>query len=418
MEVGQSSWTKRRSARLSPPESARRTGPPSTLGSDRSGATAVTPPRLPPPDPPANRHASARLSTRSRHVSALTRAGSDPRGQTPTNTGPWRTAREDRPVANFETVEKLAQIRRTSSVECVLWTPSPRCGVRWRSAATWRWPAPVACRSSRAAWRSSMIGSQACGISTTSGSTRFPRAQRRRGLQPRRTPCRAPSPTGRSSSRTRRPACGWRPASPSWAGTSRSCSSCPREPCPTPPAPSHAVVEVDEPGQRAFREEWLRAWPDGYSEAVVEQLLEQKRIVANAVGARFFLALADGRAASVCELYVRGRTAQIEDVGTLDGYRGRGLARAVVLRALAEARRRRLRPRIPRGRRGRLAEGALPPPRVRAHRADLRLPPQARRLSSSRRRVPVRRRHPRRGLLLARPHRQDGSWRRAAELMQ
>ena len=106
---------------------------------------------------------------------------------------------------------------------------------------------------------------------------------------------------------------------------------------PDTPPPSHTVVEVDEPGQRAFREEWLRAWPAGYSDTVVEQLLEQKRIVANAVGARFFLALADGRAASVCELYVRGHTAQIEDVGTLDGYRGRGLARAVVLRALAEA---------------------------------------------------------------------------------
>ena len=107
---------------------------------------------------------------------------------------------------------------------------------------------------------------------------------------------------------------------------------------PDVPTPAHAVVEVDEPGQRAFRAEWLRAWPDGYSEAVVEQLLEQKRIVADALGGRFFLALADGRAASVCELYVRGPTAQIEDVGTLDGYRGRGLARAVVLRALAEAR--------------------------------------------------------------------------------
>ncbi len=107
---------------------------------------------------------------------------------------------------------------------------------------------------------------------------------------------------------------------------------------PDTPAPAHTVVEVDEPGQRAFREEWLRAWPEDYSEAVVGQLLEQKRIVANAVDARFFLALADGRAASICELYVRGHTAQIEDVGTLEGYRGRGLARAVVLRALAEAR--------------------------------------------------------------------------------
>jgi ribosomal protein S18 acetylase RimI-like enzyme len=102
--------------------------------------------------------------------------------------------------------------------------------------------------------------------------------------------------------------------------------------------PGHTVVEVDEPGQRAFREEWLRAFPEAYSEAVVEQLLEQKRVVADAVGARFFLALVDGRAAAACELYERAGTAQIEDVGTLERYRGRGLARAVVLRALREAR--------------------------------------------------------------------------------
>jgi hypothetical protein len=39
---------------------------------------------------------------------------------------------------------------------------------------------------------------------------------------------------------------------------------------PDPPVPARTVIEVDEPGQRAFREEWLRAWPDGYSEAVIE----------------------------------------------------------------------------------------------------------------------------------------------------
>jgi GNAT superfamily N-acetyltransferase len=107
---------------------------------------------------------------------------------------------------------------------------------------------------------------------------------------------------------------------------------------PAEPEPGHPVVEVDEPGQRAFREEWLRAWPDGYSEPVIEQLLEHKRVVADGVGARFFLALVQGRPAAACELYVRAGTAQIEDVGTLERHRGRGLARAAVLRAVKEAR--------------------------------------------------------------------------------
>jgi ribosomal protein S18 acetylase RimI-like enzyme len=106
---------------------------------------------------------------------------------------------------------------------------------------------------------------------------------------------------------------------------------------PDRPAPPHSVVEVDEPGQRRFREEWLRS-PTRHSDDVVAQLLEQKRVVAAAVDARFFLGLADGQEACVCELYVRDGVAQIENVGTLEAFRGRGLARAVVLRAVEEAR--------------------------------------------------------------------------------
>jgi ribosomal protein S18 acetylase RimI-like enzyme len=107
---------------------------------------------------------------------------------------------------------------------------------------------------------------------------------------------------------------------------------------PDRPAAAHTVVEVDEPGQRAFREEWLHAWRDDYAPGVVEQLLEQKRVIAAAVDTRFFLAVVDGRPVSVCELYTGDGVAQIEDVGTLQAYRNLGLARAVVLHALESAR--------------------------------------------------------------------------------
>lgn len=107
---------------------------------------------------------------------------------------------------------------------------------------------------------------------------------------------------------------------------------------PDRPPAAHTVVEVDEPGQRAFREEWLYAWREDYGAGVVEQLLEHKRVIADAVDTRFFLAVVDGRPASICELYVHDGVAQIEDVGTLEAYRNLGLARAVVLHALDAAR--------------------------------------------------------------------------------
>jgi ribosomal protein S18 acetylase RimI-like enzyme len=109
-------------------------------------------------------------------------------------------------------------------------------------------------------------------------------------------------------------------------------------PPPAGGAATAAVIEVDEPGQREYRQEWLREWPESSSESVVEQLLAHKRIVAGAVETRFFLGLDDGKPVSACELYVRDGIGQIEDVGTLTRYRGRGLARALVLHALGEAR--------------------------------------------------------------------------------
>jgi GNAT superfamily N-acetyltransferase len=98
---------------------------------------------------------------------------------------------------------------------------------------------------------------------------------------------------------------------------------------------------VDEVGERALRPARLAAAQgDSWSKdpETVRQLIAGKQLKAEATSIRWFAARVDGKPASYCELYSDGRTAQIEDVATLPKHRGKGLARAVVLRALAEAR--------------------------------------------------------------------------------
>jgi GNAT superfamily N-acetyltransferase len=72
----------------------------------------------------------------------------------------------------------------------------------------------------------------------------------------------------------------------------------------------------------------------GSDDDVIRQLTEHKEVLA-ADGARFFAARVDGVLASYCDLYSDGRTAQIEAVQTLERFRNKGLARAVVSGALA-----------------------------------------------------------------------------------
>lgn len=96
---------------------------------------------------------------------------------------------------------------------------------------------------------------------------------------------------------------------------------------------------VEEVMPDELAESWAegtRAEPWGKDKEVVRQLVEHKYVFA-AAGARFFAARADGRIGSFCELYSDGRTSQIEAVMTLPEFRNRGLARAVVSRALAES---------------------------------------------------------------------------------
>ena len=77
----------------------------------------------------------------------------------------------------------------------------------------------------------------------------------------------------------------------------------------------------------------------GSDPEVVEQLLELDRRLALKMDVRHFAAVVNDRVAAYAGLYLEGDVAQIEDVATLPSYRSRGLARAIVLEAVREARR-------------------------------------------------------------------------------
>ena len=72
----------------------------------------------------------------------------------------------------------------------------------------------------------------------------------------------------------------------------------------------------------------------------ISKLLDDaKQLIMRAVPTRFFAAFTDGEIAAYCEVRSDGTVAQIEDVNTLERFRGRGLGRAVVQAALDEAHR-------------------------------------------------------------------------------
>jgi GNAT superfamily N-acetyltransferase len=102
--------------------------------------------------------------------------------------------------------------------------------------------------------------------------------------------------------------------------------------------PEADVRELGFDYARPFLEEVLRRQPHGEDGEVLRQLTEIRAVFEREVAARFFVAEAEGRPASVCELYTIDGVAQIEDVNTLDEFRGRGLASAVVLAAAKGAR--------------------------------------------------------------------------------
>lgn len=98
------------------------------------------------------------------------------------------------------------------------------------------------------------------------------------------------------------------------------------------------VGEVSEFELQPAREHGIRSEPWADTDEVVRQILAQQFLYDQATNVRRFAARLDGEIASYCDLYTDGRTAQVEAVMTLPEARNRGLARAVVTRAVDAAR--------------------------------------------------------------------------------
>jgi ribosomal protein S18 acetylase RimI-like enzyme len=98
------------------------------------------------------------------------------------------------------------------------------------------------------------------------------------------------------------------------------------------------VREVEEPELREARKRVLANEPWASPE-VLDQIFAAKALIGGRVRTRFFGVELDGEVVSYSDLYLDGLEAQVEDVGTVPERRGRGYAKAVVLGAVAEARR-------------------------------------------------------------------------------
>jgi ribosomal protein S18 acetylase RimI-like enzyme len=103
-------------------------------------------------------------------------------------------------------------------------------------------------------------------------------------------------------------------------------------------ATTDRAVEIDVEDLVAFSREVHRRMLPNVAPAVVDALAGFSRVLRERAGARFFGARIDGALATACELYVHAGAAQIEDVNTLEEFRGQGLAREVVTLAADAAR--------------------------------------------------------------------------------
>jgi GNAT superfamily N-acetyltransferase len=101
--------------------------------------------------------------------------------------------------------------------------------------------------------------------------------------------------------------------------------------------PSTPVDEITDGVHAAAKDEFNRRDPYIAEQKVVDEMRGLARRVSEATDKRCFAAYVEDEIASVCELYSDGLTAQIEDVATLEEHRKKGLAQAVVRRALHEA---------------------------------------------------------------------------------
>jgi ribosomal protein S18 acetylase RimI-like enzyme len=102
-------------------------------------------------------------------------------------------------------------------------------------------------------------------------------------------------------------------------------------------ADTTSVVEVTREQLIPLREEIARGQPWATDDEVVREVVGAGEVWARAANARFFAVEAEGRPVAAAQLSSDGRIAEVDDVATLPGFRGRGYASAVTLRAVEEA---------------------------------------------------------------------------------
>jgi len=93
---------------------------------------------------------------------------------------------------------------------------------------------------------------------------------------------------------------------------------------------------VEEVSAEALGPRWEA---DDRDAETIRQLVDARLLRDSRIGARYFAAAVAGRYVSDCTLFSHGGVAEVDSVGTLEPFRGRGLAKAIVGSAVAEARR-------------------------------------------------------------------------------
>jgi ribosomal protein S18 acetylase RimI-like enzyme len=106
----------------------------------------------------------------------------------------------------------------------------------------------------------------------------------------------------------------------------------------TPEADASFAEEVGWEELEPIWAEGMRASPEIQDEEEVRQLVAAQHRRRIAVDVRYFAARVGGQIASYCELFSDGRTGQIESVMTLERFRSRGLAKAIITHSLVESR--------------------------------------------------------------------------------
>jgi ribosomal protein S18 acetylase RimI-like enzyme len=107
---------------------------------------------------------------------------------------------------------------------------------------------------------------------------------------------------------------------------------------PDRPADTASVEELDFDAFGVVHQAILGEGPHAGDVELARQLDGLLARIADVVETRAFGVVVDGVPAAGACLYLDGPVAQVEDVATVPAHRGRGLARAVVLRCVQEAR--------------------------------------------------------------------------------